>query len=42
MPTKFFTNQEQRNLFDKFCGIIENMKELYAFYAVVAYLRSSG
>ncbi|MCS6934112.1 MAG: helicase-related protein [Chitinophagales bacterium] len=41
MSSKFFNNN-QRNLFDKFCGIIENMKGLYAFYAVVAYFRSSG
>jgi hypothetical protein len=35
MSTKFFTNTNERNLFDKFKGIIENMKDLYAFHAVV-------
>ena len=41
MSTKFFTNNE-RSLFDKFTGIIEHMKNLYAFHAVVGYFRSSG
>ena len=42
MSTKFFTNSQDRNLFDKFKGIIECMKDLYAFHAVVGYFRSSG
>lgn len=42
MSSKFFTNALDRNLFDKFKGIIENMKNLYAFHAVVGYFRSSG
>jgi SNF2 family DNA or RNA helicase len=42
MSTKFFTNTNERNLFEKFKGIIENMKDLYAFHAVVGYFRSSG
>ncbi len=42
MTSKFFTNNNNRNLFDKFIGIIENMKDLYAFHAVVGYFRSSG
>ena len=42
MSTKFFTNNNDRNLFDKFTGIIEHMKDLYAFHAVVGYFRSSG
>jgi len=42
MSTKFFTNTNERNLFDKFKGIIENMKDLYSFHAVVGYFRSSG
>ncbi len=42
MSTKFFTNSNERNLFDKFTGIIEHMKNLYAFHAVVGYFRSSG
>lgn len=29
-------------MFDKFKGIIEHMKDLYAFHAVVGYFRSSG
>lgn len=42
MSSKFFTNETGRGLFDKFTGIIENMKDLYAFHAVVGYFRSSG
>ncbi|MFH0735813.1 MAG: helicase-related protein [bacterium] len=42
MSSKFFTNRSERNLFDKFKGILENMKDLYAFHAVVGYFRSSG
>jgi superfamily II DNA/RNA helicase len=42
MSSKFFTNGSDRNLFDKFTGILENMKDLYAFHAVVGYFRSSG
>lgn len=42
MSSKFFTNNNDRNLFDKFKGIIEHMKDLYAFHAVVGYFRSSG
>lgn len=42
MSTKFFTNSNDRNLFDKFTGIISHMKDLYAFHAVVGYFRSSG
>ena len=42
MSTKFFTNTNERSLFDKFVGIIQNMKDLYAFHAVVGYFRSSG
>lgn len=42
MSTKFFTNNNNRNLFEKFKGIFEQMKDLYAFHAVVGYFRSSG
>lgn len=42
MSSKFFTNSVERNLFDKFQGITEHMKNLYAFHAVVGYFRSSG
>lgn len=42
MSSKFFTNSNERSLFDKFTGIIGSMKDLYAFHAVVGYFRSSG
>lgn len=42
MATYFFTNAEERNVFEKFKGIIQNMKDLYAFHACVGYFRSSG
>lgn len=41
MSSKFFTNSKDRNLFDKFTGIIESMNP-FAFHAVVGYFRSSG
>ncbi len=42
MSTKFFTNKSERSMFEKFKGIIDYMKDLYAFHAVVGYFRSSG
>lgn len=42
MSTKFFNNSEDNTLFKKFKGIFENMKDVYAFHAVVGYFRSSG
>ncbi len=42
ISSKFFTNNNDRNLFDKFTGIIQHMTGLYAFHAVVGYFRSSG
>lgn len=42
MPSKFFTNSVERTLFGKFTGIIDSMPTLHAFYAAVAYFRSSG
>lgn len=42
MSTKFFTNTEENTVFHKFKGIFENMKDVYAFHAVVGYFRSSG
>lgn len=42
MHSKFFTNNNDRNLFNKFTGIIEQMKDMYAFHAVIGYFRSSG
>lgn len=42
MSSRFFTNKEENTVFDKFKGILENMKDIYAFHAVVGYFRSSG
>jgi superfamily II DNA/RNA helicase len=42
MSSKFFTNESDNSVFDKFKGIIENMNNLYALHAVVGYFRSSG
>jgi len=42
MSTKFFTNNEDNTVFQKFKGILENMKDIYAFHAVAGYFRSSG
>ncbi len=42
MSTKFFTNSDENTVFHKFKGILEHMKEVYAFHAVVGYFRSSG
>lgn len=42
MSTKFFTNQNEKSLYNKFTSIIEQMKDLYAFHALVGYFRSSG
>ncbi|HEX8576654.1 MAG TPA: SNF2-related protein [Flavobacterium sp.] len=42
MSTKFFTNSQKRNLFNKFKGVLDKMKDLHSFQAVVGYFRSSG
>ncbi|MFD2148625.1 hypothetical protein [Mucilaginibacter antarcticus] len=42
MPTKFFTNREEKSLFKKFKGAVEHMADIYAFHAVVGYFRASG
>lgn len=42
MSSKFFTNESDNSVFDKFKGIIENMANLHALHAVVGYFRSSG
>ena len=42
MATKFFTNSGDNTVFQKFKGILENMKDVYAFHAVAGYFRSSG
>ncbi len=39
MSLKFFTNESDNSVFDKFKGIIENMNNLYALHAVVGYSR---
>ena len=42
MASHFFTNNSEKTVFDKFKGIIEHMRDLHAFHAVVGYFRSSG
>ena len=42
MSSRFFTNSKENTLFDKFSGIFTEMKDVYAFHAVVGYFRSSG
>jgi len=42
MATKFFTNSAERTVFQKFKGILENMKDVHSFLSVVGYFRSSG
>ncbi|MFN4946963.1 MAG: DEAD/DEAH box helicase family protein, partial [Chryseotalea sp.] len=42
MASHFFTNSNEKTLFDKFKGILEQMKDLYAFHAAMGYFRSSG
>lgn len=42
MSSKFFTNNEEKTVFQKFKGILEHMKDIFAFHAVVGYFRSSG
>lgn len=42
MSSKFFNNNPQNTLFDKFKGIAEGMSNFHSFLAVVGYFRSSG
>ena len=42
MSSKFFNNNPENTLFDKFKGIAEGMPNFYTFLAVVGYFRSSG
>jgi len=42
MASDLFTNSSENTLFDRFTGILGQMKDLYAFYAVIGYFRSSG
>ena len=40
--SKFFTNDLTNTLFDKFSGILAEMRGLHSFHAVAGYFRSSG
>jgi len=42
MSSKFFTNQEENTLINKFDGVINNNQNINCFDAVVGYLRASG
>lgn len=42
MSTKFFTNNKENTLFNKFQGVFENNPSINCFDAVVGYLRASG
>ena len=42
MSNKFFTNEGQNTLLEKFKGIFENHKDIECFDALVGYLRASG
>jgi len=42
MSNKFFTNEGQNTLLEKFKGIFENHKDIEHFDALVGYLRASG
>ncbi|MGI6369963.1 MAG: SNF2/RAD54 family helicase [Ignavibacteria bacterium] len=42
MSTKFFTNEQDNTLFNKFQGVFNNNPSINCFDAVVGYLRASG
>ncbi len=42
MSTKFFTNQNENTLLNKFKGVFENNKDIEFFDALVGYFRASG
>ncbi len=42
MSTKFFTNEGQNTLLNKFKGVFENNKDIELFDALVGYFRASG
>lgn len=42
MSSKFFTNETENTLFDKFKGIAQEMANFHSFHAVVGFFRSSG
>lgn len=42
MSTRFFTNENENTLLQKFRGVFENNKDIYAFDALVGYFRATG
>ncbi len=42
MKTRFFTNENENTLLNKFIGILENNKDIRFFDALVGYFRASG
>lgn len=42
MPTKFFTNQDNNSLLNKFEGVFTNIESIRHFDALVGYFRTSG
>lgn len=42
MSTKFFTNDGENTLLNKFKGVFENNKDIEFFDALVGYFRASG
>lgn len=42
MPTKFFTNRKGDTLAKKFEGVLDHMRDLHNFEAIIGYFRSSG
>lgn len=42
MSTKFFTNQGENTLLNKFKGVFENNKDIVFFDALIGYFRASG
>lgn len=42
MSTKFFTNQKENTLYNKFKGVFESNKDIVSFDALVGYFRASG
>ena len=42
MSTRFFTNDKENTLLNKFKGVFENNKDIEFFDALVGYFRASG
>jgi hypothetical protein len=42
MSTKFFTNNEENTLLNKFAGIFEHNPDIEFFDALIGFLRASG